>query len=635
MNSNKFINKITNLERRRKILIIVFFDFVISMGAFVIAFILIEKNLPSITLDYKQFIIVTVVSIFAIAIFYVQNLYRDIFRFIGLRSLLKLIAGIIISSIVFYVLMQFFLGFGPIRLIVLYSMVFIIVSISMRLFTRLLLNDVMRANQNAERVLIYGAGESGYQVMHMMKNSNEYKPIGFIDDNAKLHGLKVDGLNIYPSNQAPLLVEKLKADTILLAMPSARRSQRRDIIFGLENCDVKVKTLPHIDDIMDGTQSITDIHNIEITELLGREPVEPNQNLFSRHIDGQTVMVTGGAGSIGSELCRQIIKTNPKILIIMDNSEYSLYAIEQEISLEIKRKKLDVILIPILATVQSPARLNTIFDTYQVDTVYHAAAYKHVPLVEKNVVEGVINNIFGTLNVAQAAFKHGVKNFTLVSTDKAVRPTNVMGASKRMAELILQALANESASTCFSMVRFGNVLGSSGSVVPLFKQQIEAGGPITVTDPEIIRYFMTIPEAAQLVIQAGAMAKGGEVYVLDMGDPIKIYDLARQMILLADLTIRDITNPDGDIEIVFSGLRPGEKLYEELLIGDNVIDTSHKRIMAAKEIYLDWQVLENVLDQIKTACELYDLKSLHNIFMNAPVEYKHNGQYVDLVGKHS
>lgn len=629
------LDKISNLERRNKIFIIAVFDFLLSVGSFVFAFILFERRIPDITIsyDFGILIIVAAISVFAIALFHTLQLYKDIFRFVGFRSIGKLVLGIFVTCLVFYILAEFFLAYGPKRVILLYGMIYSISAISMRIFARILLKDSMRNRKNAERVLIYGSGESGTQVLQMMKNSAEYIAVGFIDDDKKKHGLKVDGLNIFPSVQAPLLIDKLAVDTILIAMPSARRSRRRNIIFGLEDCDVKIKTIPHIDKIMDGSHAITEIQNIDITELLGREPVKPKPALFSKCIENQTVMVTGGAGSIGSELCRQILKSNPKCLIIFDNSEYSLYAIEQEISAEIKDKKLDISLMAILGSVQSKPRLNDVFNRFKIDTIYHAAAYKHVPLVEQNVVEGITNNIFGTLNVAQAAIEHGVKYFTLVSTDKAVRPTNVMGASKRMAELVLQALANEPHGTCFSMVRFGNVLGSSGSVVPLFKKQIEVGGPVTVTDPDIIRFFMTIPEASQLVIQAGAMAKGGEVFVLDMGEPVKIYDLARQMINLAGLSVLDNTNPEGDIEISFTGLRPGEKLFEELLIGDNVIKTKHERILAAKEVCLTWQNYEHVLDRVKTACELYDIDSLHNIFNEMPVGYNHSGKYVDLIMK--
>lgn len=628
MNS-RILNRITDLNRRNKIFIIAFFDFCLSLAAFFIAFILIEKKIPDILADLNLILVALATSCFAVSLFYALRLYNDIFRYTGLMSFARLTFGVIVSASIFYLLSIILLDFTPKRLIFLYMMSFIFSTISMRIFVRILLKDSISNDNNASRVLIYGAGASGHQVMQMMRNSVEYKPVGFLEDNKSKHGLNLGGLKIYPSANAPYLCQKLKIDTILLAIPSASRTRRRDVVFGLEDCDVAVKTLPHIADLLDGSQSISDIQNIDITELLGREPVEPNQKLFSRFIEDQTILVTGGAGSIGSELCRQILKSQPKQLIIFDSSEYSLYAIEQELSGIIKTQQLATELIPILGSVQSKARINFIFNKYRIDTIYHAAAYKHVPLVEQNIMEGVTNNIFGTLNIAQAAINHNVKHVTLVSTDKAVRPTNVMGASKRMAELVLQALANEKHKTCFSIVRFGNVLGSSGSVVPLFKKQIEQGGPITVTDPEIIRFFMTIPEAAQLVIQAGAMADGGEVYVLDMGDPVKIYDLARQMINLSDLTIKDASNPQGDIEIIFSGLRPGEKLYEELLIGDNVSGTQHKRIMAAKEIYLNWQNLENILDRIKTACDLYDIDSLHEIFNHAPMGYNHSGIYVD------
>ncbi|NRA87670.1 MAG: polysaccharide biosynthesis protein [Rhizobiales bacterium] len=632
MNRHIIENKIKNLKRKNKIFIIILFDFLFSLISFLVAFILIEKSLPAFNKDIGILTVALIVSAVAILLFYFISLYKDVFRFVGLKSIGRIILAIINISFVFYLLTNVLLGFSPRRLVILYAIIFSFSTISMRLFARVILKSTLNSGRNTVRVLIYGAGESGNQVLQMMKNSAEYKPVGFIDDNKDLHGLKIDGINIYPSTDAPLLVEKLNVEMILVAMPSVRKSIRRKIIFGLEDCNVAVKTLPHINTIVDGKQAELDIRDIDVTELLGREPVTPNKELFSKCIKDNTILVTGGAGSIGSELCRQILVSRPSQLIIMDNGEYSLYKIEQELNKKIKEDKLNINLVPILGSVQSKANINNIFKKYDVDTIYHAAAYKHVPLVEQNIMEGVYNNVIGTYNMAQAAIQYGVKYFTLVSTDKAVRPTNVMGASKRMSELVLQALSDEDNDTCFSIVRFGNVLGSSGSVVPLFKKQIEAGGPVTVTDPKIIRFFMTIPEAAQLVIQAGAMANGGEVYVLDMGEPVKIYDLARQMIMLSNLSIMDATNPDGNIEIEFTGLRPGEKLYEELLVGNNVSKTKHKRIMAADEVFLKWHDFKIVIEQIKTACEMYDIDQLHEIFMKAPVSYNHNGNYVDLIG---
>lgn len=626
----KVQNTVSNMSRFTKILIMMTLDFSTSLLAFIISFIIIEKTIVRMKDDVELFVIFLVFSVIMIALFYLVGAYRDVFRYIGTNSLLRLLGYLTLNSFILFCSIYIILGYGPKRLVVIYMMIYAILLIGSRIFLKLILGVINNTSAKVQRVLIYGAGEAGIQILHMMKNSAEYKPVGFLDDDPSKRRLKVEDVSVYSSVMAPQLVGELKVDLILLALPSVSRSRRKDIVFGLEDCGTSVKTLPHISELLDGDPLISKIQNIDVNELLGREPVEPNPQLFSYCIEDQTVMVTGGAGSIGSELCRQIIRSNPATLIILDISEYALYTIEQEISAIIKEKKLNTKLIPIIASVQSKERLEAVFNSYRIDTIYHAAAYKHVPLVELNVVEGIMNNVFGTLYLAEVAIAHNVKNFTLVSTDKAVRPTNVMGASKRMAELILQALANEKNNTCFSMVRFGNVLGSSGSVVPLFKKQISKGGPLTITDPKMSRYFMTIPEAAQLVIQAGAMAEGGEVYVLDMGAPVRIFDLARQMIQLADLSIRDASNPKGDIEIVISGLRPGEKLYEELLIGEATLETEHKLIMAAKEVYLDWNIFKNILNNVQLACQNLDIQSIDKLLNNAPIGYNHNKYYVDL-----
>lgn len=625
------LNKIRKLDQPKRKYITAIFDFLLSIFAFCMAYILIEKQLPNFSRYTYILPIMLGTSALVVLVFYLLRLYKDILRYIGLKSILKLSLGTLICGLAMLVATQYLFDFSPVRIVTIYILVLTISTVSIRIVARVNVNELLKDQENTQRVLIYGVGDAGHQIMRMMNQSDEYVVVGFMDDDVAKHGFKLGDLNIYPSTNAPILTEELEVDLILLAMPSLSRSKRRDIIFGLEDCNAKVKTLPLISELLSGSQTVLDIQDIDVTELLGREPVEPIDELFSLCIKGLTVLVTGGAGSIGSELCRQIIKSSPEKLIILDSSEYALYTIEQELNISIKNAGLNIELIPILGSIQSKLRLQSIFNKYKIDTIYHAAAYKHVPLVELNIVEGISNNVFGTLNLANTAIAANVKNFTLVSTDKAVRPTNVMGASKRLAELVLQALANENNDTCFSIVRFGNVLGSSGSVVPLFKKQIAAGGPVTVTDPKISRYFMTIPEAAQLVIQAGAMASGGEVYVLDMGAPVKIYNLARQMIHLANLTVCDASNPDGDIEIKFSGLRPGEKLYEELLIGEDVAQTKHKRIMSANETYLGWENFEEVLDHIKIACDQYDIKNLHELFTNAPVGYNHNGKYVDLV----
>ena len=444
-----------------------------------------------------------------------------------------------------------------------------------------------------------------------MVNSPEIRVVGFIDDDERLHGHVLNGLQIYnPADLVEILLEVPVTD-VLLALPSVSPGRRNEILNSLKKHKVAVRTLPGLSDIAIGKVSLSDVRDLDIDDLLGRESVMPNQILLARNIVDKVVLVTGAGGSIGSELCRQILAVGPEKLLMIEQSEFALYAINQELEEKCLNKK--TTLVPLLASVQDEARINEIISTWSIDTIYHAAAYKHVPLVEHNPAEGIKNNVMGTLCIAKAAAEYGVADFVLISTDKAVRPTNIMGASKRLAEITLQALASRGLGTKFSMVRFGNVLGSSGSVVPRFRQQIRDGGPITLTHPEITRYFMTIPEAAQLVIQAGAMAKGGDVFVLDMGESVKIIDLARRMVELSGLTIRDEINPNGDIEIKITGLRPGEKLYEELLIGDNPKSTSHPRIMKAHEEFIPWVELEKNLAGLLMALSINDVSVIRHM----------------------
>ena len=440
-------------------------------------------------------------------------------------------------------------------------------------------------------LLIYGAGHSGMQIASALRQSGQYFLAGYVDDSPQYQGSSINGLMVYGPDEIERLIQTHGVSDILLAMPSIGRSRRNEILANLRSYQVHVRSLPDLVDLAQGRVSVLDIKELAPDDLLGREPVTPNQDLLEKNILSKVVLVSGAGGSIGSELCRQILQAKPSKLLLLDHSEYSLYRIEAELSAHLgSQSSIKTELIPLLGSVRDGGRLEHIFKRWQIDTVYHAAAYKHVPLVEHNPAEGLQNNVLGTFNLARVAKDHGVSHFVLISTDKAVRPTSVMGATKRFAELVLQALADlqGGSKTCFSMVRFGNVLDSSGSVVPLFRDQIKAGGPVTLTHPEVTRYFMTIPEAAQLVIQAGAMATGGEVFVLDMGEPVKIYDLAHRMIELSGLTVRDPETEVGDIEIVISGLRPGEKLYEELLIGENPIPTPHPRIMMAREDFLTW-----------------------------------------------
>ena len=563
------------------------------------------------------------------------GLYRAVLRYISFKALAMIAIGALISSISL-VLFSFFIdSFIPRTVPLIYfSYVFLLcggVRMLVRYYIGLLLD------KDNDSVLIYGAGSNGRQLAVMLKHSYRYRIRGFIDDNVKLHGTYLLGNKIFSPNDISRLVQKYNVKLILLAIPSASRSKRKAIIDSLIPLKIKVQTIPDMEDILQGNAKIDELREVNIEDLLGREPVLPNKDLLQKNILHKAVMVTGAGGSIGSELCRQIILNEPDILILFEVSEFSLYSIHQEL-LEIAKKNniTNTKIYPVLGNVQDIERVDRVLSHFNIDTIYHAAAYKHVPLVEYNMIEGVQNNVFGTYNVARCAAEHNVKSFVLISTDKAVRPTNVMGASKRMAELCLQALSEQlkDYQTCFSMVRFGNVLGSSGSVIPLFRKQILKGGPITITHPDIIRYFMTIPEAAQLVIQAGAMAKGGDVFILDMGEPVKIVDLAKNLVQLSGLSVKDENNSKGDIEITYTGLRPGEKLYEELLIGgDNVRKTSHPRIMTAEEVYLPFEQLSDVLLELEDACKAADYIAIRQTLLNAPTGFKPTTEIVDVLYK--
>lgn len=484
-------------------------------------------------------------------------------------------------------------------------------------------------------MIIYGAGESGRQLLTALNQMTGYVVSAFVDDDRKLHKLTLHGIKVYSPTKLKELILQHNVEQILLAIPSAPISRRQEIIKQLGCFPCEVLSVPGMEDIVTGKAKLTTLNKVSIDDLLGREPVAPVQELLSANIQDKIVMVTGAGGSIGSELCRQIIQQKPNKLILFELNEFNLYAIESELRSTIKKNDLGVDLLPIMGSIQNKAYLSNIMVTFNVDTVYHAAAYKHVPLVEYNVVEGVRNNVLGTLNCALSAIENNVDTFVLISTDKAVRPTNTMGTTKRIAELILQALTKTQSTTRFCMVRFGNVLGSSGSVVPLFRKQIEQGGPITLTHPEITRYFMTIPEASQLVIQAGAMGKGGDVFVLDMGESVKIIDLARRMIQLTGLKEKNQETPDGDIEIKISGLRPGEKLYEELLIGDNVHKTTHPRIMTATEVMLDWERLFPILQQLEEYCDTYSVEEIREILLKLPTAFNPVDHICDLIWRES
>ena len=560
------------------------------------------------------------------------GLYRAVLRYISFKALAMIATGALISSISL-VLFSFFIdSFIPRTVPLIYFSYIFLLCGGVRMLVRYYIGLLL--DKNNESVLIYGAGSNGRQLSVMLKHAYRYRIRGFIDDNVKLHGTYLLGNKIFSPKDISKLVQKYNIKVILLAIPSASRCERKAIIDSLIPLKIKVQTIPDMEEILQGNAKIDELREVKIEDLLGREPVLPNQELLQKNILNKTVMVTGAGGSIGSELCRQILLNKPKILILFEISEFSLYSIHQELLEIIKKNNLSTIIHPILGNVQDIERLDRVLAHFNIDTIYHAAAYKHVPLVEYNIIEGIRNNIFGTYNVAKCAADHNVKSFVLISTDKAVRPTNTMGASKRMAELCLQALSEQlkNSQTCFSMVRFGNVLGSSGSVIPLFRKQILKGGPITVTHSDIIRYFMTIPEAAQLVIQAGSMAKGGDVFILDMGEPVKIVDLAKNLIQLSGLSVKDEKNPKGDIEIAYTGLRPGEKLYEELLIGgDNVTKTAHSRIMTAEEEYLPFEQLSNVLVELEQACEKADYMAIRQILLSAPTGFQPTTEIVDVL----
>ena len=479
------------------------------------------------------------------------------------------------------------------------------------------------------KVLIYGAGAAGRQLAGAIGNSREMRVVGFLDDDNRLHGRLLNGVPVYPPTDLSTLCRSLDVGIVLLAIPSINRARRNEILAQMAEVHVSVRTLPSVTDLAQGKVSISDLRELDIDDLLGREPVVPDHALLNQKIIDKVVLVTGAGGSIGGELCRQILKLKPATLLLVEQSEFSLYQIDQELRAALTDTHIK--LVPLLASVRDAERMREIIATWKPETVYHAAAYKHVPLVEHNPVEGIRNNVLGTLTAAKVVAEQGVSDFVLISTDKAVRPTNIMGASKRLAEMIVQALADISPGTKFSIVRFGNVLGSSGSVVPKFRRQIRDGGPITLTHPEITRYFMSIPEAAQLVIQAGAMAKGGDVFVLDMGQPVKIMDFAKRMIELSGLTVKDISNPEGDIEIEIIGLRPGEKLFEELLIGDNPAPTSHPRIKKAHEGYSPWSVLKEKLEALETAMDANDIRSARSMLEQLISNYSPNAEIVDWV----
>ena len=606
--------EVLSWSRGRKRLTVIASDVLLSLVATWIAFSLRLDTLHVPTLIQTR--IYLIAPLIAIPIFVRLGLYRAIFRYTGQAALAATaqaigIYALLLSLVLFWTQWEMV----PRSLGILQPLVFLILVGTSRAFARFWLAGLEKYSDagRSKRLLIFGAGTAGVQTAVAIAVSRQFQLVGFVDDDPAKVGRSINGVPVSSATEIEHRVKQDRITDVLLAMPRASRQRRLAIVQSLQSLPVHVRTLPSLDDLATGRVSVQDFRELDIEDLLGRDPVPPQAELMARDVTGKVVMVTGAGGSIGSELCRCIVLQGPQSLLLVDHNEFGLYRIHQELAAVCQAHALAVVLMPLLGSVTQADRMQALCASYRPDTIYHAAAYKHVPLVESNPAQGVLNNVFGTLNMAMAAQAHGVKRFVLVSTDKAVRPTNVMGATKRMAELALQAMAAHSQTTLFSMVRFGNVLGSSGSVVPLFRQQLASGGPLTVTHPDVTRYFMTIPEAAQLVLQAGAMGQGGDVFVLDMGEPVKIADLAERMVQLSRLSVRDQTNPQGDIEIVFTGLRPGEKLFEELLIGDHPQPTQHPRIMKAQEAFLPWPVLEQHLQALLAAATANDETGIRTV----------------------
>lgn len=658
--TDKLRSALIRLPRRYKRLLQVAVDIVLVWTALWLSFVVrlgFDKRVDPLGDHLWLFVIAPLI---AIPLFIRTGMYRAVMRYFGNDALVAIFKAVSISALVLALVVYWHRdppAVVPRSLVFNYWWLSLFMVGGLRLLMRhYFMGDWYAAGrqmpfintrpvQSLPKVAIYGAGAAGNQLVAALRMGRSMQPVAFVDDDSNIATRIIAGLQVYKPKHIQQMIEETGAQEILLAVPSLSRSRRREILECLEEFPLHVRSVPGFMDLASGRVKVDDLQEVDIADLLGRDLVPPSQALLERCIQRQVVMVTGAGGSIGSELCRQILSSNPKVLVLFDHSEFNLYSIHTELEQRILRESLSLRLVPILGSVRNPARLLDVMRTWQVDTVYHAAAYKHVPMVEHNIAEGVLNNVMGTLHAAQAAIQAGVEHFVLISTDKAVRPTNVMGSTKRLAEMILQALSCESApvlfgeadglhrvnKTRFNMVRFGNVLGSSGSVIPRFHEQIRRGGPVTVTHPNITRYFMTIPEAAQLVIQAGALGKGGDVFVLDMGQPVKIFDLAEKMIHLSGLSVRSERNPHGDIAIEFTGLRPGEKLYEELLIGDNASETEHPMIMRANEEMLPWEEYKQVLQQLLSAVERDDYARVRQLLRRTVSGYRPDGEIVDWI----
>lgn len=609
--------KLFEASRPAKRLISLSYDaFAITLGVYLS--ICLRLGTFDIVITSKELAALLITIVSSLFIFIRMGMYRAILRYMTQPAIVTIVICVFLSGATLAI--SGFMTYSKIPRSVpfIYIALMILLIGGPRLLVRhiILMLGALPARESIP-VIVYGAGRTGHQLLQALQDTG-YRVAAFVDDNKFLHGTLLSNIKIYSPKSIPKLISSTGASKLLLALGRTSHSARLDIIKKLEKYHINVQTIPEFSDILSGKARIENVRDVDIDDLLGRDSVQPMQHLMESSVLDKVVLVTGAGGSIGGELCRQIIELKPRKLILIDHNEFSLYSIERELS----GKNVDQVnVVALLGSVQNPRLLDSVMVEHRVQTVYHAAAYKHVPLVESNCVEGMKNNVFGTQFCAEAAINAGVELFVLISTDKAVRPTNLMGASKRLAELILQSLAQKESPTRFVMVRFGNVLGSSGSVVPLFRKQIKEGGPVTVTHPDIIRYFMTIREAAQLVIQAGAMGHGGDVFVLDMGEPIKIVDLARRMISLSGLTVRDEHDRDGDIAISYTGLRPGEKLFEELLIGDNVAPTEHTRIFRAMEQFIPWHEMELFLRRLATACESNNSEQIKSLLFEVPTGY--------------
>jgi FlaA1/EpsC-like NDP-sugar epimerase len=619
--------KITDLHQFYKQLIMMFFDSFIAIAMLFIAY--------SLRLGYwaipsgSLFFAIIVSPLLVIPIFYSFRLYQSVVRYLGFKGLLSIAQAVTLYAVMWGLLSYMFSVNGvngiP-RSVIFINWMLCILSIGgSRVLARWIFRPINKTDNT--NIIVYGIGSAGMELSNALQLSNVFSHVAYIDEKEKKDGRYINGIPVFSPNKLDFLIKKFSISEIFLAMPTISRKKKNQITEELSKLNIKVRNMPSFSDIAEGKVKVDDLLEIKIRELLGREPVEPNPKLLKIKITHKVVLITGAGGSIGAELCRQIIILNPKKIILFEISESSLYQIESELTSMLIP---DVEIVPVLGSIRDFDRIKNIFQFYNVQTVYHAAAYKHVPIVEYNQTEGVLNNVLGTFYVAKAAIKMKVETFVLISSDKAVRPTNTMGTTKRIAELILQGYAKQKHSTCFTMVRFGNVLDSSGSVIPLFKKQIRQGGPLTVTDKNIVRYFMTIPEAVELVIQAGAMGEGGDVFVLDMGEPVRIYDLAIKMIQLSGLNVLDNNNPDGDIEILLTGLRPGEKLYEELLVNDNVIKTNNRLIMRAQESFIEMNALKPMLLDLQDACMISDQEKVRELLIQIVPEFKPQSPIMDL-----